>query len=241
MRQQKIKALIAGRNVEILLPKAYDESQAAYPTVYLLDGDALFPFLDQLSIEQTSFDFILVGIPASDRISEYTPWPAKALNKRFLDFGGGGSEHLVFLQNQIMPRIQEMFHCDSNPESNAIMGYSLGGLLSVYSLFVTEKFGHISSISGSFWYNGWTQFIEKTYLVNPSADIYISSGRNEGGRAQDIKKNAARATEQTFRFLENALPSNNVYLEWNSYGHHDNIGFKFEAALSYLNQRINRN
>ena len=240
MRKRRKQELIAGRKIELLLPEKYD-NRMTYPVVWLLDGDTIFQILDQIPEEQKIYNFIIAGIPASDRVSEYTPWPAKALNKRFPDFGGTGAEHLGYLISQIMPPMCEKYHCVSTPCGNAIMGYSLGGLLSAYSLFVTEVFGRILSMSGSFWYDGWTQYITQAPLINHSAHVYISSGEKEGGHAQDIKRNAAPATEQTFQFLKNSLPDSRVYLEWNPYGHHDHMILKIQRALSYLNHEFSQN
>lgn len=238
MKNQQGSVQIDKREVKFLLPKTYDKSLQSYPTVYLLDGDVLLPVLEKMLEGQQPYKFILVGVPAADRLAEYTPWPEKALNARFADFGGKGAQHLEFLQQRVLPHMQNLLGCTCAAQNTALAGHSLGGLLSTYSLFTTQAFGHVASVSGSFWYNGWKEFVNTNSVVNTAASVYLSSGTNEGERAQDIKKNAADATKATFECLAAALPKGSVQMQWNEYKHHENIGAKLLDALAQLDKNL---
>ncbi len=229
----------AGRELQLLAPTGFSPEMGSCPVVYALDADILFKELKKIPEEKKSYGFLLVGIPSGNRLDDYTPWHAKALHERFADFGGRGGEYLEYLEKTLIPAVnKELFGNVDSPGKTALMGHSLSGLVGIYSLFKTEIFDHIVSISGSFWYEGWTGFLENSTLVNRKASIFISSGEDEGKDAHDIKKNAAQATKDTYKALTGHLPQGNVEIQWNSYGHHDNISLKLWEALTYLDKQF---
>jgi enterochelin esterase-like enzyme len=142
------------RHVEIWLPPGYDDDPAArYPVLYMHDGENLF----DPRIANTGVDWgvdeavvrlarrgiippiIVVGAWSTDaRSSEYSPWDA-------------APDYARFLLEELMPRVNREFRTRTGPANTAVMGSSMGGLLSFY--LVThhpEVFGACGCISTHF-------------------------------------------------------------------------------------------
>ena len=123
------------RHVEIWLPPGYDSAASTrYPVLYMSDGQNLF----DPRIANTGVDWgvdeavvrlvargvtppiIVVGVwSTSARGPEYSPWH-------------GASSYAHFLIEELMPRANAGFRTLTGPENTAVMGSSMGGLLSFY-------------------------------------------------------------------------------------------------------------
>lgn len=228
----------AGRGLELLVPPGFSSGTSSCPVVYALDADLIFQALEKIPGEKKSYPFLLVGVPPLNRLSQYTPWPAKALHERFADFGGKGEEYLDYLEKVLIPSVNKELFGNVPPAKTALLGHSLGGLFGIYTLYKTDVFDHVVSISGSFWYPEWAEFVKKNAPVNKNVSVFLSSGEDEGKDAHDIKRNAAQATKETYEALLNHLPQGNIEMQWNSYGHHENIPLKLSGALAYLDERF---
>lgn len=146
--------LATPRHVEIWLPPGYDAaSESRYPVLYMHDGQNLF----DPRIANTGVDWgvdeavvrlvqrgdmppiIVVGVwSTASRGLDYSPWH-------------GASDYARFLIEELMPRINREFRTRTGPVHTAVMGSSMGGLLSFY--LVThhpEVFGACGCISTHF-------------------------------------------------------------------------------------------
>jgi enterochelin esterase-like enzyme len=142
------------RHVEVWLPPGYDaDGSARYPVLYMTDGQNL---LDP-RIANTGVDWgvdesivrlmetgvippvIVVGAWSTDeRGPEYSPWH-------------GAPYYARFLIEELMPRVNAEFRTATGPEYTAVMGSSMGGLLSFY--LVTnhpDVFGSCGCVSTHF-------------------------------------------------------------------------------------------
>jgi predicted alpha/beta superfamily hydrolase len=142
------------RHVEIWLPPGYDSARTArYPVLYAHDGQNLF----DPRIANTGVDWgvdeavvrlsqrgaippvIVVGVwNSAERGAEYSPWHR-------------ASAYARFLLEELMPRVNAEFRTLKGPEQTAVMGSSMGGLLSFY--LVThhpEAFGACACLSTHF-------------------------------------------------------------------------------------------
>jgi hypothetical protein len=133
------------RHVEIWLPPGYDENpDARYPVLYMSDGQNLF----DPGIASTGVDWgvdesvvrlvengvirpiIVVGAwNTVDRGMDYSPWH-------------GAPDYARFLIEELMPRVNQELRTLTGPENTAVMGSSMGGLLSFYLVtYHPETFG----------------------------------------------------------------------------------------------------
>ena len=92
------------------------------------------------------------------------------------------------LTGQIVPSVEARL--GFSPVSRAIAGYSLAGLFALWAVFQTDVFDRAASVSGSLWYDGFTDYINSSVSPSGLRQIYLSLG--------DREKNARR------RFFDSA-------------------------------------
>jgi enterochelin esterase-like enzyme len=142
------------RHVEIWLPPAYDaQTSTRSPVLYMHDGQNLF----DPRIANTGVDWgvdeavgrlvkrgaippvIVVGVwSTGERGPEYSPWQR-------------APDYARFLIDELMPRVNAEFRTMTGSANTAVMGSSMGGLLSFY--LVThhpEVFGACGCVSTHF-------------------------------------------------------------------------------------------
>ncbi len=149
---------IPSRHIDVWCPPGYAESNARYPVIYMHDGQNLFdPELSFIGvdwgideavtrlIEAGVFSgAIVVGIWNSpERRREYMPGrplllPASAaLLSEFSAVNGGpplADAYLRFLVEEAKPLIDAHYRTLPEREHTAVMGSSMGGLVSLYAI-----------------------------------------------------------------------------------------------------------
>ena len=126
--------LDSARDVEIWLPPGYERSRARYPVLYMSDGQNLFdPRLSYTGVDwgvdsvvtalvrrHVIPPIIVVGVwNTAERMREYSPWQK-------------APDYARFLIRELMPRVNREFRTLTGPRHTAVMGSSMGGLLSFY-------------------------------------------------------------------------------------------------------------
>ena len=174
------------RHVEVWLPPEYDEDpEARFPVLYMSDGQNLFDpriantgvdwgvdeAVTRLSEEGLIPPLIVVGAwSTEDRAPEYSPWH-------------GAADYARFLIDELMPRVNREFRTRTGPEYTAVMGSSMGGLLSFY--LVTrhpDVFGSCGCLSTHFPLSEsvWAQIGEAVEAEPPDETPYIVRDIEEG-------------------------------------------------------------
>ena len=161
------------RHVEIWLPPGYDSSATTrYPVLYMSDGQNLF----DPRIANTGVDWgvdeavvrlarrgaippvIVVGVwSTAERGPEYSPWH-------------GASDYARFLVEELMPRVNAEFRTLTGPANTAVMGSSMGGLLSYYLVtYHPDRFGACGCVSTHFPFSERvvTDYLRDTARVTP--------------------------------------------------------------------------
>jgi len=132
---------------------------------------------------------IIVGINnTNDRIPEYTP----TLDSNFVGSGKGES-YVNFIINNLIPFINSNYKTKTGPENTAIIGSSLGGLISLYASWNhPDVFGKAGCLSSSLWW-------DKNNLLNQvlaytgskkSIKYWIDCGTAEGNDGDDQEADA---------------------------------------------------
>jgi alpha-glucosidase len=182
----------------LYLPPEYDSSKKKYPVIYMHDGQNLFDnktsFVSEWKIDETlnkiyketGQGFIVVGIEngRKERVNEYTPWPHEKYG------GGKGKEYIHFIVNKLKPYIDSKYRTKSKQKHTALIGSSLGGLISYYGgLTYPDVFGKIGALSTSFWFSDNVfELTEKKGKLN-NLRLYLLVGRKEGGTmVSDMQK-----------------------------------------------------
>jgi uncharacterized protein len=127
-----------------------------YPVVYLLDGD--FLFLQTVSMIQQLHpawgdpvcpEMIVVGIPNTDRMRDFTP--THVVYEPGDSTSGGGEKFISFIERELMPYVDSKYPTEPY---KMLVGYSLGGL-AVMQTFVhhTNLFNSYIAIDPSLWWD----------------------------------------------------------------------------------------
>lgn len=98
-------------------------------------------------------------IEAVDWNNDLTPWPAEGVFKKAKPFGGKASSFLEKLTHEILPETERGLGVED--AERTLLGVSLSGLFAVWAAFNTDAFTNIISISGSLWYDGFIEWMEK--------------------------------------------------------------------------------
>ena len=164
---------------------------------------------------------------------DYPPWDSPAVSSKGDLFSGGANDYLSYLVDTVKPRIDSLFPTLSSPKDTAMIGYSLGGLFSLYSLYCRQEFGKIGSLSGSLWFPNWMEFMEAHQPLHNGSKIYLSLGRAEEHIRNPIMASVGHCTRKAERLL---LQSNveSVTLEWNNGGHFKDIPERFIKSILWL-------
>ena len=234
--------LVAGaRQTLLYLPPGYqEEPDRRYPVLYANDGDEaetiapkVLEGLESAFEKGTAAPFLWAAVTPAKRNDEYTPWPAPGLSKKSPAFAGRGTQYLTFLEHTLKPRIDRQFRTHPEPGHTGLMGYSLGGLLALYALFVTGTFGCIASLSGSLWYDGLVPFVQGRPPQNADALVYLSLGKGEGKSRNGRMAAVAENTRTVRSALTAALKDPPLFVEHQG-GHFTDIEGRFLDALLWF-------
>ncbi len=231
------------RNIIIYLPPDYENSNDRYPVLYMHDGQNIFDASTSFSGIEWSADesaeklinegiikpIIIVGIynAGSERINEYSPWVDK-------NYGGGKGElYAQFIVNTLKPFIDDNFRTLSDRENTAILGSSMGGLISLYiGLKYNNVFSKIGVMSPSFWFvdRKVFEFVNSTEVPNDTL-IYMDVGTLEGSNP-DVYVNDAR---NMYKLLQKKSNVEVLYMEDRGAIHSESAWAKrFPEALIYF-------
>lgn len=195
----------------ILLHESLDEKQKTW--------------LSDLS-EKTSSN--LVVISGLDWNNDLTPWKADGIKKGEI-FGGKAKDLLDVLVSDFFVNIEMSLRI--RKPKRYICGVSLSGLFALWASMKKELFTGVASISGSFWYDGFTEWFSKQEHVYSDV-FYFSLGEKEKDG-----KNARMAIVETATLeVVESLKSRGkeVIFEMTEGGHFSAIAPRLESAITTL-------
>jgi predicted alpha/beta superfamily hydrolase len=195
------------RDVDVYLPASYP-SGVSYPVVYLNDGqnlsDPATAFAGTWELEATidrlawrGLDAIYIGVHHAGRarIEEYSPFADPRHG------GGAADEYLAFLVETLKPRIDRAFNTQRDRDATAILGSSMGGLVSLYAFFRQPSvFGRAGVMSPSLWFGqgAAVDYVRDARL--PRGRLYLDVGTGEGpGTLRDVRRLGRLLVRKGFR------------------------------------------
>jgi predicted alpha/beta superfamily hydrolase len=235
------------RNVDVYLPPSYSGGRHRYPVVYMQDGqnlsDPRTAFAGTWELDATlerladrGVEAIVVGVhhAGAARLGEYSPFPDRRHG------GGDGDAYLAFLADTVKPRVDRLFRSRPDRESTAILGSSMGGLISVYGFFrYPSVFGAAGVMSPSLWFGQGAvlDFIKEARA--PRGRLYLDVGTHEGaGTLRDARRLARLLVRKGFRRNERRSSPRAVSLRYveDTDGRHGEWDWarRLEDALEFL-------
>jgi predicted alpha/beta superfamily hydrolase len=146
------KSVGRGYHIYVMLPDGYDASaDKTYPTIYVLDGGALFPlfaaYYRYLNFAEEVPDSIIVGVSyggATFEEGNYRSMDYSAPSAE-RDYWGGAEKFQSFLSDELMPLVESGYQ--SSIHRRVIFGQSMGGQFVLFTALTKPNlfWGHIAS------------------------------------------------------------------------------------------------
>lgn len=185
------------RNVWAYLPPTYLENTAArLPVIYMHDAQNLFDAASAFGGNEWKVDetmnagaedgtireTIVIGIDNTpDRIGELTPTSDP-------QYGGGKADaYLAMIADEVKPKVDKDLRTLPGRADTAIMGSSLGGLVSVYAgVERADVFGVVAAMSPSTWWdNRYIVGHVGTLATHASKPIRVYVDSGDAGASND--------------------------------------------------------
>jgi predicted alpha/beta superfamily hydrolase len=226
------------RTLRIYLPPSYaSATDRRYPVIYMHDGQNLFDaataYAGEWAVDETlnaiaastGFEAIVVGIDngAEKRMNELSPVDHPRLGK------GEGALYLAFIVGKVKPLVDERWRTLPGRASTAIMGSSMGGLISHAALNAYPGvFGRVGIFSPSYWV--MPALFEKAAALALLADtrVYLYAGGREGDTDALAQRMQAALSRQ--------LPAQNLRLHLVPANEHNEAAWRaeFGPAVRWL-------
>lgn len=120
----------------------------------------------------------IVVVTGMDWQNVFSPWPAPGVPKGDPDFKGESPEFLKLLQEKVIPQVERELGISPN-EERSLLGVSMSGLFAMWQWMVCDTFRNIASLSGSFWYEGFLEWMKSLTIPAKSGMGYFLLGDQE--------------------------------------------------------------
>jgi predicted alpha/beta superfamily hydrolase len=208
------------RQIRVFLPKNYNLNNKHYPVMYMHDGQNLFHDQDAINgtslnlenyLDEQGLEVIVVGIDQNpdERVNEYCPWVNGEYSKKLLGetspTGGKGDQYIEFIVNELKPFIDQKYR--TLQDQTAMVGISLGGLISTYAACkYPQIFTNVAIFSSAFYRN--QEEIEK--LIQSSdlsliESFYLDCGTKEAGDNDYINEEFLASNKAVYENLKERI------------------------------------
>ena len=175
------------------------------------------------------FNTNVVLITGMDWNRDMSPWPADGVMKDKKNFPGGAAMYVKELCDDFIPTVEQWLKLKS--PKRYLIGVSLSGLFSIWTLSKTSLFVGVGSVSGSLWYDGLVEWTRKTPLLS-NAKLYLSLGAKEKNTSDRRMATVEGATNEMVALLREK--GFDVTFEIVPGTHFSPVAPKFDRALEIL-------
>lgn len=199
------------------------------PIIYINTFSEESDYICQLLYQNNCPDVTLVFINELNWNHDMSPWKIPPISKGDIQCTGGADEYLKLLINEIMPKVENEI---IDISWKGLAGYSLAGLFAVYSLYQTNLFTRIASISGSLWFPNLKEYIFSNEMKIKPEKLYFSLGDKECKTANPYLKSVQENTAA----IESFYKTKNItsIFQLNHGNHHKNITGRTAAGIQWL-------
>lgn len=234
------------RTIRLYLPPGYETSHEHYPVLYMHDGQNLFDaataYAGEWNVDETlnelaqtkGLKLIVVGIDNGEklRVNELNPWDNARFGK------GEGAQYTRFIVDVVKPYIDAHYRTKPDRANTAIMGSSMGGLISHYAIATYPKvFSKAGIFSPAYW-------LAPAIFDDPAerkfargTKLYFYAGGREGENAMpglgEMEVNMKRMVDS---IRTAGFPSRNLVVEVNPEAQHNEAAWRteFPKAVTWL-------
>jgi len=184
-----IAGLERQRTIRVYLPPSYSTTTGTYPVIYMHDGQNLFDdatsYAGEWGIDETlnriaaetGLEWIVVGIDngGEKRMNELSPWA----NEKY--GAAEGDAYMKFIIRQVKPMIDAAYRTQPGRERTAIIGSSMGGLISHYAVLAhADVFSRAGIFSPSYWFSDEVTNYTRSASLPSDARLLLVIGGREG-------------------------------------------------------------
>lgn len=194
--------------------------------------DSVMTVVSYLKTHQPNASFLLAAYESESWNDDFSPWEAQAVYGTEA-FGGKGEDTFKWLTACCMPYVEAKM-CEI---ARFPVGYSLAGLFSLWVYCKCELFAGAVSCSGSLWYEGWLEYVQKQSIAvrkNEREYIYLSLGDKEH-KTKNKRMSAVRdCTKETYALLCGHQVYQKGILEWNPGGHFTEPDLRIAKGIDWI-------
>ena len=162
----------------------------------------------------TRTPFTLVAFEIKDWQSELTPWAAPAVFGK-IPFGNKAFETLAFVEEVLIPNLEQRRLYVKDSMRCLMGGYSLAGLFALWASYQSSRFDGIAAVSPSVWFPQWIAYAE---MHQPSTSaVYLSLGDKEEKSRNPVMAQVGICIRKQQELLSEQGIS--TILEWNPGNH----------------------
>jgi predicted alpha/beta superfamily hydrolase len=227
------------RTIRLYLPPGYETSTTRYPVLYMHDGQNLFDaassFLGEWEVDESlnllaqtkHLEIIVVGIDndGEHRKQELTAWDNPRFGK------AEGAAYMDFIVDVVKPYIDAHYRTQPDRMHTAIMGSSLGALISHYAIYrYPEVFGKAGLFSPSYWYAPEVYLYMAAHPLPRDVKLYFYCG---GSEDEQMLGNLRRMLA---RIRASGLPAQRIGLAVDMKAKHNEAAWRkeFPRAVAWL-------
>lgn len=177
--------------------------------------------------------FTLVTISDLDWNHDMVPWDSPPAFKNAEPCTGGADDYLRLLTKEIIPTAEK--EIGGVPCWRGIAGYSLAGLFALYSIYQTDLFSRVGSMSGSLWFPGMKEYIFSHEPKHWPNCMYFSLGDKESKTRNPVLRNVRQNTEEIHAFYQSK--GIDTVFQLNPGNHYNQAVERTAAGLCWLLSR----
>ncbi|MEO1075583.1 MAG: alpha/beta hydrolase-fold protein [Bacteroidota bacterium] len=170
------------RDLVVWLPPGYDEdAERRYPVLYIHDGQNVFDRSTSYGGSEWRMDEVADSLIARGQIEPMIVVGINNTQIRWAEYSGGpfGRIYADFLVNTVKPLIDGTYRTRPDRDHTAVMGASMGGLISFYLLmWHPEVFSKAAALSSAFPYDNadLVDHIATMPLPSEPVSLYFDNG-----------------------------------------------------------------
>ena len=219
---------ISGKTIEI-----YQCVEPGAPIIYLNsfsnEGQKVYEAAQATSCPP----FTLVAISDLDWNHDMVPWDSPPAFKNAAPCTGGADDYLRLLTEEIIPTAEKKI--TGVPCWRGIAGYSLAGLFALYSIYQTELFSCVGSMSGSLWFSGMKEYIFSHEPKRWPDHMYFSLGDKESRTRNTVLQSVRQNTEEIHAFYQSK--GIDTVFQLNPGNHYNHAAERTAAVICWLRHR----
>ena len=177
--------------------------------------------------------FTLVTISDLDWNHDMVPWDSPPAFKNADPCTGGADDYLQLLTEEIIPTAEKKIA--GVPCWRGIAGYSLAGLFALYSIYQTDLFSRVGSMSGSLWFHGIKEYIFSHEPKRRPDCMYFSLGDKESKTRNAVLQSVQQNTEEIHAFYQSK--GIDTVLQMNPGNHYNHAAERTATGIIWMLNR----